>query len=45
MHLLDTDTLAHLHAGHPKVIDRLRSLDDSTVGITIAVEELVRTVL
>ena len=35
MHLLDTDTLTHLHAGHPGVIEHLRDLDDPDVGITI----------
>lgn len=35
MHLLDTDTLTHLHAGHPKVVDHLRRLNDPVVGITI----------
>ncbi len=35
MHLLDTDTLTHLHAGHPKVIKRLRQLDDPDVATTI----------
>ena len=35
MHLLDTDTVTHLHAGHPRVIERLRQLADPDVGITI----------
>lgn len=35
MHLLDTDTLTHLHAGHPKVLERLRNLDDPEVATTI----------
>jgi tRNA(fMet)-specific endonuclease VapC len=35
MHLLDTDTLTHLHAGHPRVLDHLRALDDPEVGTTI----------
>ena len=35
MHLLDPDTLTHLHAGHPRVIERLRELDDPDVGTTI----------
>jgi len=35
MHLLDTDTLTHLHAGHPRVLERLRSLDDPEVATTI----------
>ena len=28
MHLLDTDTLTHLHAGHPQVIAHLRAVDE-----------------
>ncbi|MGD0094612.1 MAG: PIN domain-containing protein [Planctomycetota bacterium] len=35
MHLLDTDTLTHLQAKHPKVVERLHRLDDSPVGTTI----------
>lgn len=35
MHLLDTDTLTHLYAGHPKVIERLQNTDDLEIGITI----------
>ena len=35
MHLLDTDTLTHLHAGHPRVLERLRDVSDSDVGTTI----------
>jgi len=35
MHILDTDTLTHLHAGHPRVIEHLRTVDDSDVGTTI----------
>jgi tRNA(fMet)-specific endonuclease VapC len=35
MHLLDTDTLTHLHAGHPRVVANLRALDDPEVGTTI----------
>ncbi len=35
MHLLDTDTLTHLYAGHPRVINRLAELPDSSVGTTI----------
>ena len=43
MHLLDTDTLTHLHAGHPRVIERLRKLDDPDVGTTIITRiELLR---
>lgn len=43
MHLLDTDTLSYLHAGHPKVIERLGKLDDPEVGITIITKiELLR---
>jgi tRNA(fMet)-specific endonuclease VapC len=35
MHLLDTDTLTHLHAGHPQVTAHLRMVDDPVVGTTI----------
>jgi hypothetical protein len=35
MHLLDTDTLTHLHAGHPQVIAALRGVEDPVVGTTI----------
>ncbi len=35
MHLLDTDTLTHLLANHPRVLNRLREVDDPNVGITI----------
>jgi len=43
MHLLDTDTLTYLHAGHPGVIERLRKLDDPEVAITIITKiELLR---
>jgi tRNA(fMet)-specific endonuclease VapC len=43
MHLLDTDTLTHLHAGHPNVVARLDRLDDPIVGTTIVTKvELLR---
>jgi tRNA(fMet)-specific endonuclease VapC len=43
MHLLDTDTLTYLHAGHPRVVRRLRELDDPDVGTTIITKiELLR---
>jgi tRNA(fMet)-specific endonuclease VapC len=43
MHLLDTDTLTHLHAGHPQVIAHLRTADDPVVGTTIITKsELLR---
>jgi tRNA(fMet)-specific endonuclease VapC len=43
MYLLDTDTLSYLHAGHPKVAERLSKLDDPEVGITIITKiELLR---
>ncbi len=35
MHLLDTDTLTHLHAGHPRVVERLQAVNDPAVGTTI----------
>ena len=43
MHLLDTDTLTHLHAGHPRVIAHLRETDDPIIGTTIITKsELLR---
>ena len=43
MHLLDTDTLTHLHAEHPRVINHLRNVDDPIVGTTIITKvELLR---
>lgn len=43
MHLLDTDTLSHLHAGNPRVDERLERLDDPDVGTTvITLVELLR---
>ena len=43
MHLLDTDTLTYLHAGHPRVVERLQALDDPDVGTTIITKiELLR---
>jgi tRNA(fMet)-specific endonuclease VapC len=43
MHLLDTDTLTHLHAGHPQVIAALRAVEDPVVGTTIITKsELLR---
>jgi tRNA(fMet)-specific endonuclease VapC len=43
MYLLDTDTLTHLHAGHPQVIKRLRELADPDIGATIITKiELLR---
>jgi tRNA(fMet)-specific endonuclease VapC len=35
MHLLDTDTLTHLHAGHPQVTARLRNCPDPDVATTV----------
>jgi len=35
MHLLDTDTLTHLHAGQQNVVKQLMAVDDPDVGITI----------
>lgn len=43
MHLLDTDTISHLHLGHPKVTERLHKLTDPDVGITVITKiELLR---
>ncbi|RAM52969.1 MAG: type II toxin-antitoxin system VapC family toxin [Hapalosiphonaceae cyanobacterium JJU2] len=35
MHLLDTDTLTHLYAGNSNVVERLKTVEDPEVGITI----------
>ena len=35
MRLLDADTLTHLHAQHPRVVQRLRQCDDPEIGISI----------
>ncbi|MBD3307158.1 PIN domain-containing protein [candidate division KSB3 bacterium] len=43
MLLLDTDTLTHLHAGHPNVIAHLHQADDPDIGITVITKiELLR---
>lgn len=43
MHIFDTDTLTHLHAGHQRVVQRLRELDDPQVGTSIITKiELLR---
>ena len=43
MYLLDTDTLSHLHRGHPRVIARLNHITDPSVGTTIITRiELLR---
>ncbi len=43
MHILDTDTLSHLHAGHARVVKNLRRLDDPDVATTIVTKiELLR---
>ena len=43
MHILDTDTLTHLHAGHPRVVQRLRELADPDVATTLITKiELLR---
>jgi tRNA(fMet)-specific endonuclease VapC len=43
VHILDTDTLTHLHAGHPRVIQCLRELADPLVATTIITKiELLR---
>lgn len=38
MHILDTDTVSHLHCGHPKVIAWIRRLEGRSVGTTIVTE-------
>ena len=43
MHVLDTDTLTHLHAGHPRVVKRLQEVDDPDICTTIITKiELLR---
>jgi len=34
MRLLDSDTLSHLWADHPRVVQRLTECEDNEVGIT-----------
>ncbi|MBN1430768.1 MAG: type II toxin-antitoxin system VapC family toxin [Anaerolineae bacterium] len=42
-YILDTDTLIHLYAGHPRVAERLRTVDDPDVGTPIITKlELLR---
>jgi len=43
MYLLDTDTMTHLHAGHPRVTARLNDRVGSEIGTTIITKiELLR---
>jgi tRNA(fMet)-specific endonuclease VapC len=43
MRILDTDTITHLHAGHPNVVENLRKTDDYDIRITIVTRiELLR---
>ena len=43
VHLLDTDTLTYLHAGHARVIKNLNNLPDPEVGTTLITKiELLR---
>jgi tRNA(fMet)-specific endonuclease VapC len=43
VHILDTDTLTHLHTGHPRVAQRLREIADPEIGITLITKiELLR---
>jgi len=43
MHVLDSDTFSHLHAGHPQVVANLRAVDDPDVGTTIVTKiEILR---
>lgn len=35
MYILDSDTLTYLHAGHHRVIERLRGVDDPEVVTTV----------
>jgi len=43
VHILDTDTLTHLHAGHSRVVQRLHEIADPEIGITLITKiELLR---
>lgn len=43
MYILDSDTLTHLHAGNPRVVENLRNTADPDVVITIVTKiELLR---
>ena len=42
MHLLDTDPLTHLHAGHPRVIERLLIASIALANNAILVTRNVR---
>src|SRR5262249_17482887 len=43
MHLLDSDTLTHWYAGHPRVLQRYQELPEHEVGTTIVSKiELLR---
>lgn len=43
MHILDTDTISHLHAGNMNVVENLKKSDDSDIRITIITRiELLR---
>ncbi len=43
MYILDTDTVTHLYAGNPKVVENLKRTDDSDIRITIITRiELLR---
>jgi tRNA(fMet)-specific endonuclease VapC len=35
MVLLDTDTLTHLHANHPRVVKNFHACNDPMIGITV----------
>ena len=43
MHLLDSDTLSHLHSGHPRVLANIRAVDDPDIATTIVTKiEILR---
>jgi len=43
MHILDTDTITHLHAGNLKVLENLKKTEDSDIRITVITRiELLR---
>ncbi len=43
MHILDIEILTHLHAGHPRVVQRLHEIADPKIRITLITKiELLR---
>jgi tRNA(fMet)-specific endonuclease VapC len=43
MHILDTDTITHLHSGNLKVLEKLKKTDDYDIRISVITRiELLR---